>query len=276
MNADLHCHSNVSDGLLAPAEVARRAHAGGVTVWSLTDHDELGGQLEARNTAEALGMRYLAGVEISVTWAARTLHVVGLGVDPACPALIEGLRATRGGRTARAQAIAAALEAVGIPGAYEGALQFVSNPDLISRTHFARFLVEKGFAASTADVFDRFLGEGKPGYVAHRWATLENAVAWIGAAGGIAVIAHPGRYRYTPLEFDALFGAFVDLGGRAIEVVTGSHTPDQYREYADVARRFGFEASRGSDFHAPGEGRVELGALPPLPADLTPVWDRLL
>jgi len=276
MNADLHCHSNVSDGLLAPAEVARRAHAGGVTVWSLTDHDELGGQLEARSTAEALGMRYLAGVEISVTWAARTLHVVGLGVDPSCPALIEGLRATRGGRTARAQAIAAALEAVGIPGAYEGALQFVSNPDLISRTHFARFLVEKGFAASTADVFDRFLGEGKPGYVAHRWATLENAVAWIGAAGGIAVIAHPGRYRYTPLEFDALFGAFVDLGGRAIEVVTGSHTPDQYREYADVARRFGFEASRGSDFHAPGEGRVELGALPPLPPDLTPVWDRLL
>jgi 3',5'-nucleoside bisphosphate phosphatase len=276
MNADLHCHSNVSDGLLAPAEVARRAHAGGVTVWSLTDHDELGGQSEARAAAEALGIRYLPGVEISVTWAARTLHVVGLGVDPACPALIEGLRATRNGRAARAQAMAAALEAVGIPGAYEGALQFVSNPDLISRTHFARFLVEKGFAPSTAEVFDRFLGEGKPGYVPHRWATLENAVGWIAAAGGIAVIAHPGRYRYTPLEFDALFGTFVDLGGRAIEVVTGSHTPDQYREYADVARRFGFEASRGSDFHAPGEGRVELGALPPLPPDLTPVWDRLL
>ena len=276
MNADLHCHSNVSDGLLAPADVARRAHAGGVTVWSLTDHDELGGQLEARNAAEALGMRYLAGVEISVTWAGRTLHVVGLGVDPVCSTLVEGLRATRNGRTARAQAIAAALDAVGIPGAYEGALRFVSNPDLISRTHFARFLVEKGFAASTADVFDRFLGEGKPGYVPHRWATLDNAVAWIGAAGGTAVIAHPGRYGYTPLEFDALFGAFVDLGGRAIEVVTGSHTPDQYREYADVARRFGFEASRGSDFHAPGEGRVELGALPPLPPDLTPVWDRLL
>ena len=276
MNADLHCHSKVSDGLLAPADVARRAHAGGVTVWSLTDHDELGGQREARAQAEALGMRYLPGVEISVTWAARTVHVVGLGVDPACPTLVEGLRATRNGRSARAQAMAAALEAVGIPGAYEGALQFVSNPDLISRTHFARFLVEKGFAASTADVFDRFLGEGKPGYVPHRWATLDDALNWISAAGGIAVIAHPGRYRYTPLEFDALFSAFIDLGGRAIEVVTGSHTPDQYREYADVARRFGFEASRGSDFHAPGEGRVELGALPPLPPDLTPVWDRLL
>src|SRR5690242_6899506 len=142
MNADLHCHSKVTDGLLAPADVARRAHAGGVTVWSLTDHDELGGQREARAQAEALGMRYLPGVEISVTWAARTVHVVGLGVDPACPTLVEGLRATRNGRSARAQAMAAALEAVGIPGAYEGALQFVSNPDLISRTHFARFLVE--------------------------------------------------------------------------------------------------------------------------------------
>lgn len=276
MNADLHCHSNVSDGLLAPSDVARRAQAGGVTVWALTDHDEIGGQAEASAAAQALGMRYLPGVEISVTWAGKTVHVVGLGIDPACPTLIDGLYATRHGRSGRARAIAAALEAVGIPGAYEGALRFVSNPDLISRTHFARFLVDEGFAQSTADVFDRFLGDGKPGYVPHRWAALEDAVAWIKAAGGVAVIAHPGRYRYTPLEFDALFGAFIDLGGTAIEVVTGSHTPDQYREYADVARRFGFEASRGSDFHAPGEGRIELGSLPPLPADLKPVWERFV
>ncbi|MEA3119542.1 MAG: 3,5-nucleoside bisphosphate phosphatase [Paraburkholderia sp.] len=276
MNADLHCHSNVSDGFFAPAEVAQRAHAGGVTMWSLTDHDELSGQADARRTAEALGMHYVSGVEISVTWAGRTVHVVGLGVDPECRTLVEGLHATRHGRTARAEAIGAALEAIGIPGAYEGALRYVTNPDLVSRTHFARFLVEKGFAESTADVFNRFLGDGKPGYVPHRWARLEDTVAWIRSAGGIAVIAHPGRYPYTALEFDALFGAFIDLGGSAIEVVTGSHTPDQYREYADVARRFGFEASRGSDFHAPGEGRVELGALPPLPSDLTPVWERWL
>ncbi|MEX3955398.1 hypothetical protein B0G57_118121 [Trinickia symbiotica] len=274
MNADLHCHSNVSDGFFAPADVARRAHAGGVTIWSLTDHDEVRGQAEARRTAEALGMRYLAGVEISVTWAMKTVHVVGLGIDPDCPALVEGLHATRNGRSTRAEAMGAALDAVGIPGAYEGALRYVSNPDLVSRTHFARFLVEKGFAESTADVFDRFLGEGKPGYVPHRWASLEDALRWIKAAGGVAVIAHPGRYKYTPLAFDELFSTFIDLGGEAIEVVTGSHTPDQYREYADVARRFGFEASRGSDFHAPGEGRVELGELPPLPAGLKPVWER--
>jgi predicted metal-dependent phosphoesterase TrpH len=276
MNADLHCHSKISDGLLAPADVARRAHAGGVTLWALTDHDEVSGQAEARASAEALGMRYVSGVEISVTWAARTVHIVGLNVDPQCAVLVKGLHATRDGRAARAQVIAAALEEIGIAGAYEGALQYVSNPDLISRTHFARFLVEKGHGASTAEVFEHFLGEGKPGCVPHRWAKLADALSWIEAAGGVAVIAHPGRYEYSPLEFDALFAEFIDLGGKAIEVVTGSHTPDQYREYAAVARRFGFEASRGSDFHGPGEGRTELGCLPQLPAGLTPVWERWL
>ncbi|MBN3819150.1 PHP domain-containing protein [Paraburkholderia sp. Se-20369] len=276
MNADLHCHSNVSDGLLSPVEVARRAHAGGVTLWALTDHDEVGGQAAARSEAEALGMRYLSGVEISVTWASRTVHIVGLNIDPTNPALVDGLYRTCHGRAARARAIAAQLEKLGIPGAYDGALKYVSNPDLISRTHFARFLVESGHAASTTDVFDRLLGDGKPGFVPHRWAALSDAVQWIRGAGGEAVVAHPGRYRYTPVEFDAFFGEFIDLGGRAIEVVTGSHTPDQYREYADVARRFGFEVSRGSDFHAPGEGRIELGSLPPLPSDLKPVWERWL
>ena len=276
MNADLHCHSTVSDGQLAPADVARRAQANGVTLWALTDHDELGGQAEARQTAEQLGMRYLSGVEISVTWASRTVHIVGLNVDPACQALIDGLARTRDGRAARAEAIGELLATMGVPNAYEGALKYVSNPDMISRTHFARFMVESGYAASTQDVFTRYLGDGKPAYIAHCWSKLADAVRWIQVAGGEAVIAHPGRYEYTQLEFDALFGEFIDLGGKAIEVVTGSHTPDQYREYADVARRFGFEASRGSDFHAAGEGRVELGSLPPLPSDLTPVWERWL
>ncbi|MGH8781144.1 3',5'-nucleoside bisphosphate phosphatase [Paraburkholderia sp.] len=276
MNADLHCHSTVSDGHFAPVDVARRAHAGGVTLWALTDHDELGGQREAREAAEALGMDYLSGVEISVTWASRTVHVVGLHVDPECAALVDGLARTRDGRAARGEAIGEQLATLGIPDAYEGALKYVSNPDMMSRTHFARFMVDQGYAQSTQDAFTRYLGDGKPCCVPHRWAKLADAVKWIQIAGGEAVIAHPGRYAYTPLEFDALFGEFIDLGGKAIEVVTGSHTPDQYREYADVARRFGFEASRGSDFHAPGEGRVDLGSLPPLPADLKPVWERWL
>ncbi|MGF6599541.1 putative metal-dependent phosphoesterase TrpH [Paraburkholderia sp. GAS448] len=276
MNADLHCHSTVSDGQFAPAVVARRAHAGGVTLWSLTDHDEVGGQAEARAAAQELGMGYLCGVEISVTWASRTVHIVGLHIDPECTTLIEGLARTRDGRAARAEAIGEQLGKLGIPDAYAGALRYVSNPDMISRTHFARYMVESGYAESTQDVFNRYLGDGKPGYVPHRWSKLSDALRWIQIAGGEAIVAHPGRYNYTPVEFDAFFGEFIDLGGKAIEVVTGSHTPDQYREYADVARRFGFEASRGSDFHAAGEGRTELGSLPPLPSDLKPVWERWL
>jgi 3',5'-nucleoside bisphosphate phosphatase len=276
LNADLHCHSTVSDGAFAPADVARRAHEHGVTLWALTDHDEVGGQAEARSTAQALGMNYLCGVEISVTWASRTVHIVGLHIDPACQALVEGLERTRNGRQARAEAMSEQLDALGIRDTYEAALKLAPNADMISRTHFARCLVENGHCKSTQDAFDRYLADGKPGYVAHRWSKLADAVKWIQLAGGEAIIAHPGRYDYTPLEFDALFGEFIDLGGKAIEVVTGSHTPDQYREYADVARRFGFEASRGSDFHAAGEGRVEIGSLPPLPSDLKPVWERWL
>jgi 3',5'-nucleoside bisphosphate phosphatase len=190
--------------------------------------------------------------------------------------LIDGLAETRSGRRARGEAIGEALAAVGIPDAYEGALQYVNDPAMISRTHFARYLVDKGYAESISDVFSKYLGDGKPGFVGHRWSKLADAMKWIKAAGGEAVIAHPGRYDFSPVEFAAFFDEFIQLGGRAIEVVTGSHTPDQYREYAEVARRYGFYASRGSDFHAAGEGRIDLGQLPPLPADLKPVWECLL
>ncbi len=272
MKADLHCHSNVSDGVLAPAAVAAYARKGGVDVWALTDHDEIGGIKTARQAAGELGMRFVAGVEISVTWANETVHIVGLQVDEDNRALIDGLAATRNGRQARAREIAAQLDTAGIPGAYEGALRYVGNPDLISRTHFARFLVEIGACGSTSEVFRKFLTEGKPGYVPHRWATLADAVGWIRGAGGIPVIAHPGRYPFSDTTEGALFDEFRQLGGNAIEVVTGSHTPDQYQTYAELARRYGFLASRGTDFHAPGEARVEFAELPPLPAGLTPVW----
>jgi predicted metal-dependent phosphoesterase TrpH len=272
INADLHCHSVVSDGTMTPEDVAARAHAAGVAYWALTDHDEVGGQAAARAAAEALGMRYVPGVEISVTWAGQTVHIVGLQIDPFSPILIEGLAATRSGRARRARDIGDALGAVGIEGAYEGALQYVGNPDMISRTHFARWMVDRGICASVGEVFGEYLSEGRPGYVGHRWATLAEAVTWIRAAGGIAVMAHPGRYNYSPLQHDALFDEFKQLGGAGVEVVTGSHTPDQYQRYAVVARHYGLLASRGSDFHGPGEGRVEIGTLPPLPASVTPVW----
>lgn len=272
LNADLHCHSTVSDGMLAPADVAALAFRGNVDLWSLTDHDELDGQATARDAAAALGMRYVAGVEISVTWAARTVHIVGLRIDPTHPTLVAGLEQTRSGRLARARLIGERLAEVGVPGAFEGAMRYVSNPDMVSRTHFARFLVESGAARSTNEVFTRYLAEGRPGFVPHRWATLGDAVDWILAAGGTAIVAHPGRYAFTATEFGALFDEFKERGGTAIEVVTGSHTPDQYAEYARVATHYGFRASRGSDFHGLGEGRHTPGTLPPLPAGLVPVW----
>ena len=275
MNADLHCHSSVSDGTLAPEAVAARAKARGVELWALTDHDEVGGQARAIAAAEALALPCLTGTEISVTFAGVTVHIVGLGFDAADPALVEGLHATRGGREARAREMAAGLAEVGIAGAYDGAFKFVGNPELISRTHFARFLVESGVCADTQEVFRRFLVEGKAGFVPHRWATLRDAVAWIGGAGGIAVIAHPARYKFTPTEEYALFSEFKAHGGRGVEVVTGAHSAAEALRYADTAREFDLLASRGSDFHSPEESRIDLGGLPPLPAGLVPVWEAL-
>ncbi|QGZ39143.1 hypothetical protein IP92_02630 [Pseudoduganella flava] len=272
LKVDLHCHSNVSDGVLTPAAVARHARQAGVDVWALTDHDEVGGIAAARVAAAEQGMRFVPGVEISITWGGETVHIVGLRIDENNPALVAGLAATREGRDARGREIGVQLEKAGIPGAYEGALGFVENPALMSRTHFARYLVQEGYCANTAEVFKKYLSEGKPGYVPHRWASLQDAVNWIHGAGGVAVIAHPGRYRFTQLQQGVLFDEFKDLGGAAIEVVTGSHTPDQYPVYAKLANAYGFLASRGTDFHAPGEARVDFAALPPLPASVTPVW----
>ncbi|MBU3577466.1 3',5'-nucleoside bisphosphate phosphatase [Polynucleobacter sp. UK-Kesae-W10] len=273
INADLHCHSVVSDGTLTPEALAERAKANGVHLWALTDHDELGGQERARAAASALQMDYVAGVEISVTWMGETIHIVGLGIDANHLGIIEGLRLTREGRGNRAQLMAEQLLKAGIPGAYEGALHFAGNHQLISRTHFARFLVEQGICRNTEQVFKNYLIEGKPGYVPHQWASLDNAVAWIKAAGGVAVIAHPGRYsRLSALQMDELFKHFKDIGGLGIEVITGSHSPDQYKTYGKVAQQYGFLASRGSDFHDPNESHIDLGVLPLLPEHLTPVW----
>ena len=275
LNADLHCHSVVSDGTLTPEELAARAKANGVELWSLTDHDEIGGQHRAAAAARSQGMAYLTGTEISVTFAGNTVHIVGLGFDPNNAALAQGLAATRGGRGERAQEMAAQLAQVGIHGAYEGALKFVGNPELISRTHFARFLVETQVCRDTNEVFRKYLTEGKPGYVPHRWATLGDAVRWITEAGGLAVIAHPARYKFTANEEYALFSEFKAHGGAGVEVVTGSHTAAEYVTYAAMAEEFGLAASRGSDFHSPDESHTDLGTLPYLPGHLTPIWETL-
>ncbi|TAK65634.1 MAG: PHP domain-containing protein [Betaproteobacteria bacterium] len=271
-NYDLHCHSTASDGLLAPAELVRRAAGNGVDILALTDHDEICGLAEARAQAQALGLRFIDGVEVSITWGGTTIHVVGLNLDPDDQQLQHGLHAIRQGRAERAKKMAEDLARAGIPGSLEGAYAYVENPNLIGRTHFARFLAEKRYVSDVKSAFQQYLVSGKPGYVPHQWATLEEALGYIKAGGGIAVLAHPGRYKLTRAEMRKFLGEFKDGGGAGIEVITSSHTPEQFLEYAILAREFGFLASRGSDFHGPGESRVDLGKLPDLAADLKPIW----
>ena len=275
LNADLHCHSVISDGTLTPEALAQRAKANGVELWALTDHDEMGGQDRAIAAAREAGLPYLTGTEISVTFAGITVHIVGLGMDHRHPALLDGLRATRGGREQRAREMSDDLARVGIPGVYEGALKYVGNPELISRSHFARYLVEIGVCKETNEVFRKYITEGKPGYVPHRWAALGDAVGWITQSGGVAVIAHPGRYKLTPNEEFALFTEFKTHGGQGVEVMTGAHGQADYVKYAGFCQEFGLAASRGSDFHSPEESHTDLGKLPDLPGSVTPVWELL-
>jgi predicted metal-dependent phosphoesterase TrpH len=238
----------------------------------LTDHDELSGLEEAQSQATESGLRLIAGAELSVTWRDATLHVLGLRIEPSCAALRDGLERIRAGRADRARRIGDSLADAGVADAYEGALSFVTSERLISRTHFARFLVSAGHVRHMNDVFKRFLVRGKPGYVEHAWARLPDAIGWIRAAGGRAVLAHPGRYKVGQTALRDLLGEFRDAGGDGIEVLSPSHTAAQATEFAGHARRLGLLASSGSDYHGPGEGHADLGDMPPLPAGVTPVW----
>ena len=271
---DLHSHSTISDGLLTPAAVVERAAARGVDVLALTDHDEVAGLGEAAAAAASAGIRFVCGTELSVSWEDANIHVVGLNVDPVEPALVAGLGSIRSGRAGRARLMGEAFAAAGIAGAYEGALKYVTHERLITRAHFARWLVEAGYVRDVRDVFKHYLTRGKPGYVDHRWATIDQAIGWVHAAGGQAVLAHPGRYRVSPAGLRRLLAEFRDAGGDAIEVLSSSHTVAQYAEFARLARLFGLRGSCGSDYHGPGESWVDLGDLPPLPAGVEPVWKK--
>jgi len=269
---DLHCHSTRSDGVLSPTDVVRRAASRGVDVLALTDHDELAGLGEAREAAQEAGIVVVPGSELSVTWEGETIHVLGLGIDPRDSPLATGLSGIRSGRDERARRIGEALEVAGIPDAFEGALTYVTSERLISRTHFARYLVESGHVRDMKDAFKRYLTAGKPGYVPHAWASLSQAVTWIRGAGGQAVIAHPGRYKLTASGLRSLVAEFRDLGGAGLEVVSPSHTSAQYAEFAALARAHGLRVSCGSDFHGPGESHLDFGDLPPMPIGVEPVW----
>lgn len=274
-NFDFHCHSSVSDGLLPPLEVVRRAAGNGVTWLALTDHDDISGIALAAEAARDCGIDFSPGVEMSIEWQETPVHIIGLGLSGNCPALQTGLEQIRTGRVERAHRMSASLEAAGITGCFEGAMRYAENPNLISRAHFARYMVQIGVCRDVSTIFHHYLTPGKPGYVDHRWATLEESVAWIRAAGGVAVVAHPGRYRFSGSDLRAFLSEFKELGGQGVEVVCGSHGPDQTQHFARQCRHFGFHASRGSDFHGPEESYIDLGQLAALPEDLKPVW-RLL
>ena len=269
---DLHSHSRASDGLLSPADVARRAAVNGVDILALTDHDETNGLPHARAEAERAGLRFIDGVEISIEWGGLQVHIVGLDFDVGSAALNAGLEAIRSGRVTRARRMSVELEKAGIPGCFEGAMRYAENPNLIGRSHFARYLVEIGVCRDVRSVFESYLVPGKPGYVTHQWATLAESVGWILGAGGVAAIAHPGRYKFSRLEMRNLLDDFKGLGGQAIEVISGSHSQEHLIQFSRLAREYGFLASCGSDFHGPEESHVDVGGNAPLPADLTPVW----
>lgn len=270
---DLHSHCIASDGTLTATELVTRAHDQGVTVLALTDHDVTDGLAEADVTARALGLTLIPGVEISVTWQLRTIHILGLNIDPDNPVLQQGLADLRVVRARRAEAMGMDLERRGIAGAYAGASE-LARGDIISRTHFAQFLIRQGYARDMQRVFKRYLVRGKPGYVDTEWAPLSAAVSWIRAAGGQAVIAHPARYKLSAALMPLFLTEFKNMGGVGMEVVSGSHSPDDYRTMADYARRFDLLASAGSDYHGPENPWLELGNLPALPAGCIPVWQE--
>ena len=268
---DLHSHSNISDGLLSPSELVEHAANNGVRVLALTDHDDVGGLAEARQAATQHGIKLINGVEISVTWKKRTLHIVGLNVNPDDAALQAGLAAVRSGRLERARQMAVSLEKSGIQGSFEAASSYAQQ-SILTRMHFARFLVDRGYAKDPKAVFKKYLVKGKPGYVNHEWMSLESALGLILGSGGVAVLAHPGRYEIKRTNMLLLLEEFRALGGMAIEVVTGSHTAAQYVEYAKYAQMFGLKASQGSDYHGKGISFMGMGRLPELPGNCIPVW----
>jgi predicted metal-dependent phosphoesterase TrpH len=271
MSPDLHTHSTASDGTLTPTQLAERAAAAGVDLLALTDHDTLAGLAEAKAAAAGVGIALVPGAELSVTWAGRTIHVLGLNLDTDSGPLNAGLARVLAYRDWRAEEIGRRLGRHGIADAFAGA-RALAGGTLVGRTHFARLLVQRGLADSERSVFKHFLVQGKPGHVPGEWATLEEALGWIHAAGGQAVIAHPARYGLTRTKVRTLLGAFRELGGSALEVVSGSHSKDEAYVFARHAREHALLASAGSDYHGPENPWLDLGRLPPLPPGCDPIW----
>jgi 3',5'-nucleoside bisphosphate phosphatase len=269
---DLHSHSTISDGILSPTELVQRAHAQGVTALALTDHDTTAGLAEAKAAAAQTGIKLISGIELSVSWQNKTFHIVGLGIDPQYAPLLEAIQGLQVTRAERAEKIADKLEKKRIPGALAAVLKAAGN-SMITRTHFADFLVSQNHVSNQQDAFDRYLAKGKPAYVATVWIDLALVVNLITQAGGVAVLAHPLRYKLTANWMKRFLAAFKEAGGQGIEVITGRCNPDEIRLATHYANSFDLAGSVGSDFHSPANPWVELGRLQPLPANIRPVWE---
>ena len=269
---DLHCHSIASDGALSPSEVVQRAHQQGVTVLALTDHDTAAGLPEAEQAANSLGIRLIKGIELSAIYQNQCLHILGLNIDPTHPALQAGIAKQHQLRAERARKISDKLEKKRIPGAYDAVTQAAGHAE-ITRSHFADFLLAQHYVSTQQEAFDRYLAKGKPAYVPTAWAELAEVIDWIKQAGGIAVMAHPLRYKMSTTWLNKALLEFKKLGGQGLEVVNGRAGGDEIRLSAQYATRHQLHASVGSDFHAPDNQWLELGRLAELPAQLSPVWE---
>jgi len=268
---DLHSHSTASDGALSPTELVLRAQQHGVTALALTDHDTTAGLREATQAAECAGIRLIPGIELSASFESHCLHIVGLNIDPQHPQLLEGIAKQQLIRDQRAQKIAEKLAKKGVADAYS-TLKDVAGNGEITRLHFADFLVSRGYAETAQDAFDRYLSKGKPAYVPTVWASLADCVGWIRDAGGVAVLAHPLRYKLSTKWINNALVAFKTAGGEGIEVVTGRASVDDIRLSYLHATKHQLRASVGSDFHAPGNQWLELGRLAALPDGAAPIW----
>lgn len=269
---DLHCHSSFSDGALTPSEVILRAKEQGVTTLALTDHDTVAGLAEAQQAAEQQALDFIPGIELSCLWSNKTFHVLGLNIDPSNAEILTGTQQLQEIRLERAKKIADKLAKNKIPGAF-AAVQVAAGVGMITRPHFANFLLENNHVSSIQNAFDRYLGQGKSAFVNTQWVEMENAIHWINSAGGVAVVAHPMRYKLTASWMRRFLSAFKEMGGQGIEVITARSNPDEIRRTIHFAQQFELYGSVGSDFHTPKNQWVELGRLASLPINIKPVWE---
>lgn len=268
---DLHCHSTASDGALTPEDLVARAAEQGVSHLALTDHDTIAGLAQARARGQELGLSLITGVELSCVWRSHTIHVVGLDFDEADSAFLEALAQQNENRWQRARLIADKLARLKVDGLLEKATALAGG-DVPGRPHFAQVLVNAEVVPKTAHAFKRYLGSGKPGDVKACWPELSEVVQWITDAGGIAVLAHPRKYRLTATRLRELTADFRRAGGRAIEVSVSGQSSGDLGFVAELARRERLLASQGSDFHFPGAPWCELGRIMKMPEGLEPVW----